>query len=126
MSHATARIYYAEMGLKTLDWRIIVALKHEGPTSASDVAAMIEANKGNVSRSVAKLVLSGLIRKAADRGETRKTLLEITKAGEKLFDQINPIARSRETRLLAALTQSERQQLGRLLDKLIDQLATME
>lgn len=126
LSHATARIYYSELGLKTLDWRIIVALKHEGPASANDVASMIDADKGNISRSVAKLKASGLIRKLPEKDGPRKALLQITDKGNDIFNRINPIARARETKLLASLTPEEHGQLGTLLDKLIDRLATMD
>ena len=87
---------------------------------------MIDADKGNVSRSVAKLRSSGLISKLPERNGSRKALLQITDRGNDVFNRINPIARARETKLLAALTPEEHGQLGDLLDRLIDRLATMD
>jgi DNA-binding MarR family transcriptional regulator len=126
LSLRTARIYFAEFGLKLLDWRIIVALQHEGPRSVQQVAILIEADKGNVSRSAAELEKAGLVTRSAEALGRRKIVLTLTRAGRAVFARINPIARARESRLLSTLDAKERAQLDRTLEKLIDWLAVMD
>lgn len=126
LSVPTSRIYFAEFGLKMLDWRVIVALRHEAPLTILELSSLIEADKGNVSRSVAGLEESGLVVRTDHPQDQRKVKLDITKKGAALFEKINPIAREREKRLLSSLDAHEREELGRLLDKLIEQLHRMD
>jgi DNA-binding MarR family transcriptional regulator len=126
LSVPTARMYFAEFGLKVLDWRIIVALRHEGPLTVLEAASLIQANKGNVSRSVAALEEAGVVKRTGDPVDQRKVKLELTRKGVALFDRINPIARAREKQLLAALSSRERDELASLLDRLIAQLQRMD
>jgi DNA-binding MarR family transcriptional regulator len=126
LSVPTARMYFAEFGLKVLDWRIIVALRHEAPLTVLEAASLIQANKGNVSRSVAALEEAGVVKRTGDPVDQRKVKLELTRKGVALFDRINPIARAREKQLLAALSSRERDELASLLDRLIAQLQRMD
>ncbi|MGE0802245.1 MAG: MarR family winged helix-turn-helix transcriptional regulator [Lautropia sp.] len=125
LSENTARLHFADLGLKLLDWRIIVALRHEGPATAAEIAQLIEADKGNVSRSISALTAQGLVRRSATPGALRQRRLELTNAGDALFARLNPIARERERQLLSVLTPDERAAFDALLDKLLEQLVVM-
>lgn len=124
-SGATAQIYSARFGIGMLEWRIVITLRHHQPMTASEIAAKISADKGNVSRSVAVLLERDLIARQEDDGVRRNAPLRLTPRGRRLFEQINPIAREREARLLSVLSAAERTQFAALLDRLIEQLAVV-
>ena len=58
------------------------------------------------------------INRKTDPDDRRRTILELTAAGQRVHDEIVPVALAHEADLLHALSQSERAQLDRLLTKL--------
>ncbi|MGE0803844.1 MAG: MarR family winged helix-turn-helix transcriptional regulator [Lautropia sp.] len=118
-SQGTARIYSADYDLPMLDWRIVNVLHWYGPMSANAIAQRIAVDKGNVCRAVARLEHRRLILREPDPSDQRVVNQSLTDAGERLFQQINPIARHREEKLLSVLTDAERCVLDDMLNRLI-------
>ena len=125
LSLPTSRIYSARFGLSLLDWRVLSTLEHHAPISVNEIAAKIDADKGNVSRSIAALTKKRLVHRKPSESDGRKVNLLISTKGSELFGQINPLARGRESQLLSALTALEREQLETIMQKLLDQLERM-
>jgi DNA-binding MarR family transcriptional regulator len=125
LSLPTSRIYAARFGLALLDWRVLSALKHHAPMTIAEIAAKIDADKGNVSRSVTALSKDRLVVRRPADDDGRKVHLDLSERGRALFERINPIARSREAELLSVLSPTERAQLDRLTGKLLEQLEKM-
>jgi DNA-binding MarR family transcriptional regulator len=73
----------------------------------------------NVSRALAGLRKAGRIEDGRDPENHRRTLLWLTKAGRKTFEEIAPHSEEQAERLLGALTESELDVLGTLIDKLV-------
>jgi DNA-binding MarR family transcriptional regulator len=89
---------------------------------------------GTISLRVDRLVARGLVERQADPEDGRGALIEITPRGRALFEACVPEHLARAQALVAGLTESEREELGRLLGKLLytledpslDDLATAE
>jgi DNA-binding MarR family transcriptional regulator len=75
-------------------------------------------DKVQVSRAVAALVARGLVLQATDRGDRRRTKLALSAAGRRLHDEIVPLARGVEARLVETLDAGERRRLAALLTRL--------
>ena len=67
--------------------------------------------------------MAGLVERVPDPDDGRGVLVQLTKAGVKLVDELAPLHLQNEARMLEALSERERDQLARLLEKL---LATYE
>lgn len=125
-SQGTARIYSVNYDLPLLDWRIVNVLHWYGPMSANAIANRIAVDKGNTCRAVARLECRGVILREPDAHDQRVVKLSLTDAGERLFEEINPIARRREAKLLSVLTDAERGALDDMLNRLLGQLEHLD
>lgn len=93
--------------------------------TVNEIAAKIEADKGNVSRSVSVLTKKRFVIRTPCADDGRKVNLALSAEGRTLFDRINPLARRRESKLLSALTDEERTHLDSITLKLLAQLEKM-
>lgn len=119
VSRAIAARYAKAFDLTIPEWRIIAVLGRRAELTAKEVAEATEMDKVAVSRAVAKLVDAKRVATRADRDDARKQLLSLTAQGESVHARIAPIALENEQRLLAALSARERDQLDRLIDRLL-------
>ena len=86
----------------------------------SDLADRLGIVKRSATDVVAGLVDRGLVRRGGDSADRRAVLLHITPAGRSLLDVVAERRRDAAERLVGVLTAAERDQLGRLLRRVID------
>jgi DNA-binding MarR family transcriptional regulator len=101
------------------EWRTIVVVANIPGSAAQDVSAATGMHPMNVSRALAGLRKAGRIEDSRDPDNHRRTLLWLTKAGKKTFEEIAPHSEAQAERLLGALTESELDVMGTLIDKLV-------
>lgn len=118
VSRAIATVYARKFGLMRYDWRVMAALGDAQPLSANEVCQRTNMDKVQVSRAIARLKKKGLVSQHQDIEDRRRSVLQFTGRGEAIYREIVPAARAREADLLSALTQAERKQFTRLMDKL--------
>ena len=117
-SDALAREYSQRFGLGVTEWRVMAVLGRYPGLSANEVAARTAMDQVAVSRAVARLLERGqVVREFADE-DRRRSALRLTKAGQKIYGQIVPLALGFEELLLADMSAAERKLLFRLLDRL--------
>jgi DNA-binding MarR family transcriptional regulator len=105
--------------LTLTEWRTIVVLATHPGSAAQDIAAMTGLHPMNISRALAGLRQAGRVEEARDPDNHRRTLLWLTKSGEKTFRDIAPHSERQAARLLDALSPSELSALAKIVDKLI-------
>lgn len=71
-------------------WRVIRALSEAGTLDASEVADKASILAPSLTRMIRSLEDRGLITKRKDKGDGRRTLLEITSAGQTLIGEVMP------------------------------------
>jgi len=126
MSRAFARRYGERFGLSIPEWRVMAVLGRFAPLSANEVAERTAMDKVRVSRAVARLMKNGLIDRATDSGDRRRSALKLSRAGRRMHEAIIPIARQIEAALLARLTPEERDSLDRIVSKLMDRATALD
>ncbi|MBO6796772.1 MarR family transcriptional regulator [Maricaulis sp.] len=117
VSRMVARAYRARFGLSIWEWRTLAILGEGRSITAQDLADMAAMDKVAVSRAVKNLVDRGLVERVAHEGDGRSRLLHLTAAGKDVYQDVVPMAREAEGRLLERLSAVEREQLARLLEK---------
>jgi len=117
-----SRLFQARFGLGIREWRVLAILGHYGPLTASDLVGRATFDKATVSRAVAQLEKQGFVARRSHPSDARRRLIYLTEAGVDLHDQVAPISRLRRRVLESALTESEREALSVILDKLRAQL----
>lgn len=118
ISGAIARIYAERFQLSVTEWRVIAVLGRHPGLSATGVAARTAMDKVAVSRAVARLRASGRLEREIHEGDRRRSVLRLSEAGYKVFDEVVPLALAFEQRLLADMSENERSCLFDLLDRL--------
>lgn len=121
ISRSLARLYERRFGVSVGEWRVMANLARFGPLSANGVCDRSAMDKVQVSRAVAKAVEGGLIDRAIDPYDRRRSVLTLTDKGRAIHDQILPLAEEFQNYLTSALSQEENEHLqdalGRLLDR---------
>ncbi|GMU42552.1 MAG: winged helix-turn-helix transcriptional regulator [Xanthomonadales bacterium] len=118
VSEALATLYGERFNLNVTQWRVLAVLGRFPDLSAVEVAERTRMDKVAVSRAVAELVDSGRLDRQMDRLDRRRSVLNLTLAGRRAYEEIVPLALACERRLLSALSPKERVALEGILDKL--------
>jgi DNA-binding MarR family transcriptional regulator len=120
ISQAIAREYAERFDLSITEWRVIAVLGRYPGLSANEVAERTAMDKVAVSRAVARLIDAGRLTRDTHGDDRRRSVLELTPRGQRLYEQIAPLALRRERELLETLDAEEQRWLDRILDKLIN------
>ncbi|HVJ55417.1 MAG TPA: MarR family winged helix-turn-helix transcriptional regulator [Aliidongia sp.] len=115
ISTAIARVYEQRFGLSIPEWRLIAVLGRFGPLSANGVAERTYMDKVRVSRAVQRLLQRGLIERAMDGADRRRSILQLSAEGRTIRAEVAPLALDIERGLLTALSRTDRAELDRLL-----------
>ena len=107
-----------ELGITRPEIVTLIFLNFRQGVTASDICEFSGHLKANISRGIIALEKKKLLRREADPADSRRQLLFITPAGRALYARYIPALREREREMLSVLTQAERKQFERLLDKL--------
>ena len=121
VSSAIAAAYFMNFGLSIPEWRVMAVLAANPGLSAAEVTARTAMDKVAVSRAVAHLLERGLLLREMHGDDRRRSVLALSEAGIRIYDEIVPLALGRERKLLATLDAEERRQLERILEKLANE-----
>lgn len=123
LTNLLSRPFFGEFAkqhhLTLTEWRTIVVLANQPGSAAQDIAAATGLHPMNISRALAGLRKDGRVEEARDPDNHRRTLLWLTKVGEKTFREIAPHSERQAARLLDALSSTELSTLAAIIDKLV-------
>jgi DNA-binding MarR family transcriptional regulator len=119
VSSAIAAAYFAHFGLSIPEWRVMAVLAANPGLSAAEVTARTAMDKVAVSRAVATLLAAGRLRRTTVKSDRRRTHLDLTPAGTRVYAQVVPVALNYERHLIAPLSARDRATLDRILRVLL-------
>ena len=119
VSGAIAAAYFAHFGLSIPEWRVMAVLAANPGLSSAEVTARTAMDKVAVSRAVAALLSAGRLRRTMARNDRRRTHLELTPSGTRVYAQVVPVALNYERHLIAPLSARDRATLDRILRVLL-------
>ena len=126
VSQIIAGAYARRFGIGVTEWRVIAVLGRYPGLSANALAARTAMDKVAVSRAVARLLARHLLQRDTHDDDRRRSVLELSDAGYRIYDDVVPLALAYERRLLAPLDADEQVQLERLLRKLAEGIGGLE
>jgi DNA-binding MarR family transcriptional regulator len=112
------RASLGEAGLTKEEWKVLMAL-HHSVRSHGWLCHDLDVSTGAMTNRLDKLERRGLIRRAPDPNDRRGVLLELTDAGQSHLEEYVEAGAGRERELVDDLSLAEKQELNRLLSKLI-------
>ena len=118
VSGAIARVYSQRFGLGVTQWRVMAVLGRYPGLSANQVAQRTAMDKVAVSRAVLGLIDAGRLQRDVHDDDRRRSVLHLSDAGYRIYDEVAPLALAFQQRLLGDMPQGERELLFRLLDRL--------
>lgn len=113
---------YEDFGLTKMEWRVLATIGYHREISAKDICTFTHLDKMQVSRAINKLIQSEFLHQQVSSQDRRKNVLNLTNKGEKLYQEIIPLVKTQEQKLLEGLTDEECEQLKVLTVKLSSQL----
>jgi DNA-binding MarR family transcriptional regulator len=112
--------YLSDAGLPISEGRCLAAVGSFAPLSVNDLAQRANLTKGQASRAAQSLVDQGFVRKEASATDGRGVVLSLTRKGEQTWRRVMQVVERRNDEIFGCLGAAERDQLGRMLDRLIE------
>lgn len=99
-------------------WLILLALKRQRWRTQQDLAAAVGIEGPTLTHHLDGLEKAGLIERARDPADRRAVVVELTEAGDALFERLRRAAFSFDARLRDGLTDAELEDFRRVLARL--------
>jgi DNA-binding MarR family transcriptional regulator len=115
---------FAAEGLRKPHFTVLVALAEIGPASQAELGRRLWIDRKNMVAVINDLEGAGLVERTPDEQDRRRNAVRLTAAGTAALDRLNARADAAQAALLAALSESERHELERLLQKLLQRAPT--
>ncbi len=112
----------AEVALPQQAVQVLATLAGQPPRAVAEVARAARMDVGAVSRQLRILEDAGLASRRASPTNGTVVLTAATRAGEELAERFRDVGRSQLERALAAWSTAEREQLGRLMLRFVEDL----
>ena len=94
--------------------------------SADEVCRRTKIEKSVVSRAVARLLKRHLINRDVDEKDRRRSILRLSETGLSVYDEVMPIARDYEAKLLSDLSAGELETFNDMIDRLMEKAVRIE
>ncbi|UWR23349.1 MarR family winged helix-turn-helix transcriptional regulator [Sulfitobacter sp. S190] len=101
--------------ISLVDWRVLRLLEAMGDTTMSQLARLLQMDKGQLSRKITGLVKRALVNSRTDEIDSRQQILSIADEGRAIVEAMLPRALARQAMLTAEISQEE---LAQFLDVL--------
>ncbi|SCL72548.1 MarR family winged helix-turn-helix transcriptional regulator [Micromonospora peucetia] len=111
---------FAGVGARGYHYRVLATLDEFGPASQADLGRRGGIDRSDVVATVNELTARDLVVRAPDPTDRRRNVITLTAAGRTELHRMGQALAEVQETLLAPLTSTEREQLTRLLGKLLD------
>ncbi len=108
----------AKVGISLVEWRLIQTLRMHESASLTELANLVQMDKGQLSRKIKAMVGKGLLRTKTDKQDQRVQHLKLTAAGEHLSENMMPTMEARQDLLLADVSEEDLATFYSVVDKL--------
>ena len=119
VSTTIAQVYEKRFGLSIPEWRVIAILGRYPGLSAVEVAERTLMDKVAVSRAVTKLLKNGRLDREFADADRRRSILNLSEDGQRVHDEIAPLALQFERELLDGVSDEDREKLDNIMEQLL-------
>lgn len=125
LSAGASACYRKHFGVGIVEWRLLALLAIENNMTANRMCSIIGIDKAAVSRAIRQMERNRLITTLSDPDDARRVIIQISADGRRLHDQMIRVALKREELLLAHFTAAETRLLLDMLQRLNQQIETV-
>ena len=109
----------ATAGSRGYDYRLLAALQEFGPASQASLSRHTGMDRSDVVAAVNEMAARGLADRSPDPADRRRNVITITPAGTAHLQLLEKLLGRVQDQLLAPLSPAEREQLTRLLTRIL-------
>lgn len=102
-------------GINLARWRILSILRSRNKSTIREITDITGYKQPIVSRTVTEMEHEGLLRRTKSSGDQRVVDIELTPAGDELFDELFPLVEAHRRKALKGLSGSDQKQLMKYL-----------
>ena len=120
LAHPLLTAKLATAGSRGYHYRLLAALAEFGPASQASLGRHTAMDRSDVAAAVNELAGRGLAVRAPDPADRRRNVISITPAGAAHLRRLEELLTGVQDELLTPLSPAERQQLVRLLSRIVE------
>jgi DNA-binding MarR family transcriptional regulator len=109
----------AEAGAHRQHFTVLTSLAEQGPASQAELGRRLSIDRSDLHALLAELEGDGLVARARDERDRRRNVVTLTRPGKSALARLDRRIDAAQDALLQPLTASEREQLSRLLQKIL-------
>lgn len=121
-SRLLSSVYEARFGISIPEWRVVAHVAAHDALSLREVSRLTHLDKATASRAVARLEDNGFLAKRTNPSDRRLVELSLTRKGQQLFREIEPLALAFEAELVGGLSAEDVARLRGLIARLDSRL----
>ena len=110
----------ASAGARRHHYALLTTLEEVGPGSQAALSDCSAVDRGDLVATIDELALQGLVERAPDPTDRRRNVVSITPAGKRQLRKLDRLVARLQEQWLAALSLDEREQLVRLLTRVVE------
>jgi MarR family transcriptional regulator, lower aerobic nicotinate degradation pathway regulator len=110
----------AREGVRRQHFTVLASLAEQGPASQAELGRRLWIDRSDLHAIVTELDRDGLGRRGRDERDRRRNVVALTTRGGRLLDRLGRRVDAAQDELLEPLSAAERDELRRLLTKLVD------
>lgn len=119
-AHHLVSARMAEAGAHRYHYSMLAALDEFGPDSQAALGRRVGLDRSDVAGAVTELAERNLVERAPDPLDRRRNVVRLTTDGLRRLRELDELVAGAQDELLAPLSADEREQLVRLLTRLVD------
>jgi DNA-binding MarR family transcriptional regulator len=109
----------SDLEITAVQWGVLSIVSEYPGVGQIEIAEELGLDRSNTANVVDRLTKRGLLRQKLSAADQRKKEITITRAGEKIMEQLEGCAQRFQRKLLGPLTESEREIFVELLTRLV-------
>ncbi len=116
----------SSLGIHPSQHHLLMCLSKNGACAQSSIAEAMEVSAATVAVSLKKLEKGGYIEKKISREDCRSNLIALTKKGEEVVEKSKVLFEEVDRKMFESLTEEEEQMLHECMEKIINNIKTIE
>jgi DNA-binding MarR family transcriptional regulator len=110
----------AQDGARRQHFTVLASLSEQGPASQAELGRRLSIDRSDLHALLAELESDGLVARVRDERDRRRNVVTLTRAGRGALARLGKRIDAAQDALLEPLSAGERQELSRLLQKLLE------